>query len=328
MRNRAVLIALGVIALIVVGRLFFPGPAPHVSLKAEPVLHLGGLAIENTTVAAWASMAVILLVFWRASRSASLIPSGRSWQNALEIVLDMFLNLCNNVAGPRNARRFFPLVVTIFLFIFVSNYLGLLPGYHTIGWVDEAEHGSVWSEVHLGPLNVAILPFNAQQVEGHDAHGPEGATIGTLAPWLRSANTSLNTTLAIALVAMAFIEFWGLRALGFGYLGKFINVRRLLRGDIMNGLIDLFVGLLDIISELARLISLSFRLFGNIFAGEVLLSVMTYLVSWVLIVLFLGLELLVGVIQALVFALLALVFATVAVTAHGEEGHEAQPTHH
>jgi len=201
-----------------------------------------------------------------------------------------------------------------------------LPGYHTIGWVEEGEHGSVWSEVHLGPLNVAILPFNAQQVEGLDAHAPEGATIGTLAPWLRSANTSLNTTLAIALVAMAFIEFWGLRALGFGYLGKFINVRRLLRGDIMNGLIDLFVGLLDIISELARLISLSFRLFGNIFAGEVLLSVMTYLVSWVLIVLFLGLELLVGVIQALVFALLALVFATVAVTAHGEEGHEAQPT--
>src|SRR3972149_5108333 len=114
MRNRAILIALGIIALIVVGRLFFPGPAPHVSLKAEPVLHLGGLAIENTTVAAWASIAVILLVFWRASRTASLIPSGRSWQNALEIVLDMFLNLCNNVAGPRNAPPLFSPVRPLF----------------------------------------------------------------------------------------------------------------------------------------------------------------------------------------------------------------------
>ncbi len=328
MRNRALLIALGVVSLIVVGRLFFPGPAPHVSLRAEHVLGIAGWRIENTTVAAWASIAVILFAFRRASRSASLIPSGRSMQNALEIVLELFLNLCNNVAGPRNARRFFPLIITIFLFVFVSNYLGLLPGYHTIGWVEEGEHGAVWNEVHIGGLSVALLPFNAQQVEEQGAHPPPGATVGTLAPWLRSANTSLNTTLAIALVTMAFIEFWGMRDLGLGYLGKFINVRRLLKGDVMNGLIDLFVGLIDVISELARIVSLSFRLFGNILAGEVLLGVMTYLVSWVIIVVFLGLELLVGAIQALVFALLALVFASVAVTAHGEEGHEAQATHH
>jgi F-type H+-transporting ATPase subunit a len=332
MRNRVILIVLGVVALMVVGRLLFPGPAPHVSLAAEQVFHIGPIPIENTTVAAFVTALVILFLFWRASSNAKPIPERRSIQNALEMILEGFMGLCASVAGPQNGRRFFPLVITIFLFVFVSNYLGLLPGYHTIGWFHpEEDHGAAWNEVHVGPLTVAILPFNAPQVEGHDDHAPEGMVVGNLAPWLRSANTSLNTTLAIALVAMFFVEMWGLRDLGIGYLGKFINVRRLMRGDIMNGLIDFFVGIIDIISELARIVSLSFRLFGNILAGEVLLSVMTFLVSWVVIVLFLGLELLVGVIQALVFAQLTLVVATIAVTSHEEHAqgeHESQAAHH
>jgi F-type H+-transporting ATPase subunit a len=331
MRNRAILIGLGVVALIVIGRLFFPGPAPHVSLKAEEVLHLGALTLENTTVAAVVTSLFLLFVFWRAGSRAQTIPPARSLQNALEIVLEGFLSLCATVAGPRNGRRFFPLIITIFLFVFANNYLGLLPGYHTIGWLEPDDHGAVWNEAHIGPLTVAILPFNAPQADAHDEHAPEHGAVGHLAPWLRSANTSLNATLAIALVAMFFVEMWGLRDLGFGYLGKFINVRRLLKGDIMNGFIDFFVGIIDLISEFARIVSLSFRLFGNILAGEVLLAVMTFLISWGVVVVFLGLELLVGVIQALVFALLTLVFATVAVTSHEEHGEaaaETQAAHH
>jgi F-type H+-transporting ATPase subunit a len=124
------------------------------------------------------------------------------------------------------------------------------------------------------------------------------------------------------------VEFWGIKDLGlFRYGSRFFNVRRLLRGDILYGLIDFFVGILEFISELARLMSLTFRLFGNIFAGEVLLGIVGFLVPWALLVVFYGLELFVGFIQAFIFAILTLIFSTMAVTAH-EEGEGAPESGH
>ena len=158
--------------------------------------------------------------------------------------------------------------------------------------------------------------------DGHieDFRYPEGQQVGLLIPFFRNANTGLNTTLAIALIAMFFVEFWGIRSLGlFRYAGKFLNFSGFKRG-ITTGFIDFFVGILEGISEIARVISFTFRLFGNMFAGEILLFVMMFLIPLALVVPFYGLELFVGFIQATIFAVLTLMFAAIAVTAHGDHG--------
>ena len=132
--------------------------------------------------------------------------------------------------------------------------------------------------------------------------------------------TDLNAPLALAIMSFVFVEYWAFSTLGFGYLKKFFAFGNLLRGKPM-GIIDVFVGLLELISELIRVVSFTARLFGNIFAGEVLLLMMSFLVPLVLIDIFYGLELFIGLIQAFVFAMLTLVFAQTAVAQHGD-GHE------
>ena len=131
--------------------------------------------------------------------------------------------------------------------------------------------------------------------------------------------TDVNAPLAIAIFSFIFVEFWGLQTLGVSYLTKFFSFGKLLKGDILGGLIDVFVGLLEFVSELSRMVSFTFRLFGNVFAGEVLLLMMTFLVPFVLVDVFYALELFVGLIQAFVFAMLTLVFAVTAVSHHGDD---------
>ena len=252
----------------------------------------------------------------------------------MEAVIEAFLDICESVAGPGNARRFFPLVMTIFLFIVTANWLGILPGFGTIGRIetlDEIVHHKEekGKEVHLDEIHLQVFTgsgFVGVLMPGSindDIYGSkldeaalaaEGKQAGVLVPFLRSANTDVNTTLAIALVAMFMVHFWGFGTLGFfGHAGKFINVKA--------GAIGLFVGILELISEVARVISFTFRLFGNIFAGEVLLIAMGFLIPLVGIIPFLGLELFVGMIQAFIFSMLTLVFATMATVSHGDEGH-------
>ena len=190
----------------------------------------------------------------------------------------------------------------------------------------------IWDEV--GTFRVMPFAMHKQSMTGadyadeyihfEDGHikfnEPEGQDVGLLIPFFRNANTGLNTTLALALVAMFFVEFWGIRSLGFfGYAGKFFNFSGFKRG-ITTGFIDFFVGILEGISELARVISFTFRLFGNMFAGEILLFVMMFLIPLALAVPFYGLELFVGFIQATIFAVLTLMFAAIAVTAHNGHG--------
>ena len=139
-------------------------------------------------------------------------------------------------------------------------------------------------------------------------------------------NTDINAPLAIAIFSFIFVEFWGLSALGPGYLKKFFAVDAFKKGPL--GVIDIFVGLLEFVSELSRMVSFTFRLFGNIFAGEVLLTMMMFLVPFVLVDVFFGLELFVGLIQAFVFAMLTLVFAQTAVAHHGGGEHEGHGEAH
>ena len=156
--------------------------------------------------------------------------------------------------------------------------------------------------------------------EGHvrsPLHDDE--TYGFIAPWLRGVNTDLNAPLGYALWSAIFVQFWGITALGlFAYGSKFFNFK--------GGPIGIFVGFLELISEFARLISFTFRLFGNIFAGEVLLFMMSFLVPFLLVDVFYGLELFVGLIQGFVFAMLTLVFGVMAVSGHGD--HDAHGDAH
>jgi F-type H+-transporting ATPase subunit a len=195
-----------------------------------------------------------------------------------------------------------------------------------------AEGGSESESRSLGAPTAAVSsnPTGAAQLTaaGQEGEAAEDAEVerfsGLIAPYFRSVMTDVNAPLAIAIFSFIFVEFWGLQSLGIGYLGKFFSFGKLLRGDILGGIIDVFVGILEFVSELSRMVSFTFRLFGNIFAGEVLLLMMTFLVPFVLVDVFYGLELFVGLIQAFVFAILTLVFAVTAVSHHGDDhGEEA-----
>ena len=155
--------------------------------------------------------------------------------------------------------------------------------------------------------------------DGEKTYDFTGQTAGLLIPYLRGASTDINTTLAIAIVAMFTVQVWGFKALGFrGYAGKFFV------NPIKQGPIATFVGLLEGFGELTRTISFTFRLFGNMFAGEILLIAMAFLLPLIGIIPFMGLELFVGVIQAYIFAMLTLVFGVMAVASHGDHDSHAE----
>lgn len=270
---------------------------PHVVLPSEGIIEISNFfVITNTLLASWLSIIVLVLLFYFCTRKMKLIP-GRL-QGFAEMVVELLLNFMKGAAGEKNARVLFPVVATIFLYVLINAYLALLPFFGTIGF--------------------------------HEIHEGEELFI----PILRSANTDVNVPLSIAIVAFVSIEYWGLRALGFGhYLNSFFNFGQLRNGfsslfkgkiknaisDIMLGLINLFVGGLEVFSHIIRVVSFTFRLFGNMTAGEILLVVVAFLVPFIATLPFYGLELLIGFIQALIFAGLTLVFGTIALTPHTEE---------
>ena len=267
-------------------------PKPHLQLPAEVVFHLFGFPITNTILATWLSIIVLVGIAYAVTHRIRLIPS--RLQSLLEFAIEWMLNLCKDVAGEKNGRRFFPIVTTIFLFVLMNAWLSLLPGFGSI-----------------------LIT------------GAEGEPVYLL----RGANTDINMPLALALISFVVVEYFGLRSRGFRYLGKFINVGQffrslgqLFRGKLKAGLsglftgaIDIFVGILEALSEFVRIISFTFRLFGNMTGGEILILMMLFLAPWVLAIPFYGLELLIGFVQALIFGGLTLVFATIAVTPHEGE---------
>ena len=292
---------------------FLGAPLPAISLPAESVTSapvVGGFHITNTMIATWLAIIVLLAITLMVRRKLSEVP-GRL-QGMIEMLMEFFLGLTASVAGPERGARFFPLVMTIFIFIVTANWMGILPGFGTIGRIESAEEvvhhlekdGEV-DKTHVkvnifdGDGGVGILSFGSIDdeltlAELDEQGAGEGKQAGILIPFLRSANTDINMTLAIALAAMFMVHVWAMRALGvFGHLGKFINFK--------DGPIGLFVGVLEAISEIAKIISFTFRLFGNMFAGEVLLVAMAFLLPLIGIIPFLGLELFVGVIQAFIF---------------------------
>mgnify|MGYP001559809393 FL=1 len=238
----------------------------HISLSAEQIGTLWGLPITNTMLMSFVVFALLAMLTFFVRKNLALIP-GRS-QTLVETLFVGILDYMTEVLeNEKLARQLFPVILTIFLFIFTANLIEFTPGIGSVGW----------------------------------SH-PEGEFI----PLLRSMNTDLNTTLAITIVAFLAIEIAGVATLGaLKYGGKFVNVTSVL---------GFFVGIIELFSELARLVSFSFRLFGNVFAGEVVILVIQHFVPMVLPVPIMVFEVFVGFMQAAIFSLLTLFFVKIAIT--------------
>jgi F-type H+-transporting ATPase subunit a len=271
-------------------------PQPHLELPAQTVFHIFGFPITNSIIAAWITIIFLVVFSYFITRRMKLVPD--RLQALFEFLVGWLHDLCTSVAGEENGRRFFPVVATIFLFVAFNAWLALLiPGFGSIT-IQTAE-----GEVHL----------------------------------LRAANTDINMPLALALTSFAFFWYFGFKALGIRFTKNFVNFdelangfRRLIKGKFMDGLlgiftgfITLFTGALEFLSVCIRVVSLTFRLFGNMTAGEILVFVMLFLISMlsILVLPLYGLELLIGFIQAIIFGGLTLIFLTTAVQSHEEEAH-------
>jgi F-type H+-transporting ATPase subunit a len=307
---------------------------PTILLAAEKIPGLGG--ITNTLIATVLTDVVILSIFGFGLRALRRNPDDlvpRSYgQSLIEALVEWLYNMARSVLGDKT-RRVFWVGATIFIFIIMANWTELLPGFDSVGIIEHAppDVTGYRKGTFLGiPALVRPLPeedeAGATQEEPQAKGTPDEAKPHDegyiLVPFLRAANTDLNTTLALALVAVVMIQFYGMRELGlWKYIsGRFVQVKRLSRREPI-GAVDLFVGFLELVSELAKILSFSLRLFGNIFAGQVLLFVMSFLIPFVFpgVLIFWGLELFVGAIQALVFMMLTFVFMATVMASHGKE---------
>jgi len=258
------------------------------TLFAEPIYHFGTFKITNSLLNSWLVVLIVLVICFAIKKKINLIPRGV--QNVFEMVVEGFLGIFDSVTGSREkSLKFFPFVFSFFILILLNNWMGLLPGIGSIGQV-VSEHGEKF-----------------------------------FVPYFRGGTADLNTTLALATIGVVASHIFGVLAVGgWNYLNKFINIKAVL--DIPKKVIKdptilivnpikVFVGLIEIIGELAKVASLSFRLFGNIFAGEVLLASMSAILAFGLPIPFMFLEVIVGLIQALIFSMLILAYLTMSTTA-------------
>lgn len=327
-----------IIALIIGGIYFaFLGPsifkpiAPVVILAAEPTgLHIGSFQITNSMLATLLADLVLILIAigaYRFVKTGKLIPEG--FYNAFEAIFEFLWNSVEGSAG-RWARRIFVIPATIFLLVFTANMIKMVPGFESIGLVEQSPTGSGYAPVtlfHIGKLEVVTVDKKqpvtaAPAAEGSTsgATSAEACTACVIIPFFRGSATDLNFPLSLALITVLLTQVFGVWAIGPGFLSKFFQFKQLISGGLF-GMINFVVGLLELILEFAKILSFTFRLFGNIFAGVLLLSIIGALVA-VAIPPFLYLfEIFFGTIQAYVFFLLATVFISSATIAHISEHH-------
>lgn len=258
------------------------------TLYAEPLFNIGGLTVTNSLLTSWVALFAILLIALIFRARLATIP--RKLQNAVEMVMEQLMGIFDLITGSRERTlKLAPFVMSFFVLILINNWLGLIPGIGSIG--------------------------SMMMVDGHEA----------FVPYLRGGTADLNTTLALASIAVVASHIFGVVAVGaWTYLNKFINIKAFLEIPkkimkeptiILINPIKAFVGLIEIIGEVAKIASLSFRLFGNIFAGEVLLAAMSAILAFGIPIPFMFLEIIVGLIQALIFAILVLIYVSIATTA-------------
>lgn len=242
----------------------------EVTLFAEKLFSIGVFPITNTLLTTLITTAILSFFAVAVSKKVALIPTSKL-QLASEIVLEQIFSTIEGLSDTNRAKRFFPVVATFFIFIVTANYLGLLPGFATIGI--------------------------------YETHNGESVFL----PIFRSINSDLNVTLALALISVGVTHYYSITSIGIiSYLKRYFSLNPA----------ELFVGILEIISEITKIASLSFRLFGNIFAGESLLLTISSLFAFILPLPFIFLELIVGFVQAAIFMMLTLVFMVILSESH------------
>ena len=268
-----------------------------VPVAAEAIFSIGTFSVTNTLINAFLALGIFLVTAFFL-RSAKKDVPGR-FQNFVEMVIEFLLKFFDQVTGDREkSKKFFPMVGSLFLFILVCNWMGLLPGVGSIG---------LWKGL-------------AGEKE--------------FVPLFRSANSDLNLTLAMAVLSVIGSHIVGVVTIGFfAHANKFIQLGGIWKAlksmkpiNILVSLIEFVVGLIEMVSEIAKMASLSLRLFGNVFAGEVLITVIGSLAAFLIPLPFMALEILVGIVQATVFAMLTLVYLTVMTMKPHGESHE-KPAH-
>ncbi|HKI54677.1 MAG TPA: F0F1 ATP synthase subunit A [Anaerolineales bacterium] len=283
-------------------------------LIEEPIvanfLGFGPLYLVNVLPTLAVTIVLIVVIAFFTNRSlknsakTDLVPRGIG--NLMEAFFELLYNLTEGSAGTKYVRMIFPWFATIMFYVLFANLLKLIPGFESIGVLhphgENAVHGlQGW---HI---------FSAELSEEY-----------VLAPFFRGISVDLNFTFAIAIIAVVMIQVIGFRAQGFGYLSKFFNTKRMFKVPFF-GAMDFLVGLLELISEISKIISFAFRLFGNMFAGIVLVAIVAGLLGKISILpaMIMMFELFVGVIQAFVFGMLTMVFMAQATQGHGDEHAEA-----
>ena len=266
----------------------------EITLFAEPIYHYNNFSITNALLTSWLAVFIIFILSLVLRSKLRLIPG--KIQSFFEIIVEGALGMCDQVTSNRTLSiRIFPIAISVFFFILINNWLGLLP-IGGLGVLEQGEHG------------LAFIPF------------------------LRGGTADINTTIALAIMAVLGANLFGIFSIGlWKTFNKYVNLK--VFGEIFTKIrqeptiiivapITFFVGLIEIIGEFAKVASLSFRLFGNIFAGEVLLVSMAALVAYVVPIPFLFLEILIGVIQALIFSILLVVYFTIGATDHDKHHEE------
>ncbi|NTW00335.1 MAG: F0F1 ATP synthase subunit A [Oscillochloris sp.] len=310
----------------------------HISAAAEPLFCIGGtvrgefcspgtlLPFTNSVLMTVLVDLILVGLAFGIGQRLQVVPRG--FQNIIEFLVEFFYDFARGV-DKKNAAKFFALPMTILMFFLFGNMLALVPGVGSIGVCRAEEHvataegaavteGAATAEHVVAAEGAAATqaeePLLVQRFPAYCGKG------NLFIPWLRAPAADLNVTFAFALVAVFMVEFWGFQALGIGYLGKFFINPFGKEGAIMT-----LVGLIEFISEIMRIVAFAFRIFGNIFGGEVVLAVMSFLFAYLMPLPFYGLEVFVAFIQAVIFAVLTLVFSALAVQSHG--GHDDDHGH-
>jgi len=314
-------ITLVVLGIIVLGNIILPVDQAAIEVAAEPIFKLGPFVVTNAFFTSIILSIIIAALAFFVGRRLQEKPGGV--QNIVEYLIESLDGLVTSIAPPKWAATFFPILATIFIYLLFANWFSLLtPLLGSFGFVHLAERGGIAVE---RVIFITGSPDSLQHAAGEGkldeakTHEAAGGQKVMLVPIFRAPSSDLNLTLGLALMTMVLVQVFGLREHGLGYIGHFIRVKSFAQKGFGMGLIDFFVGLIELVSEFFKIISFSFRLFGNIFAGEVVLIVILSLVSLLLILVFFGLEIFVGLIQAFVFFILSLVFFSIATQPHKEE---------
>jgi len=301
------------IILNIITVIAFKPVRPHIQVAPEKLGHdplfslpvIGDFYLTNTMVASFITMILLFILAFAVKRilaRSSLEPRGIA--GALEMLVEYLYNMTETSAGKWTGV-IFPYFGTIVLVVLISNWMGLIPGVDSIGLLEPAAEGH--------PVITLIPNFLSAIVAGETADGA-GYMV---TPFVRPVSTDLNFTVALALISVTMTQVIGFRAQGMRYLTKFFNVFNIFKKPFF-GFMDFLVGFLELISEFAKILSLSLRLFGNIFAGAVMLFVIGALIPYFVPSMLMMFEFFIGLIQAVVFGLLTMVFMAMATQGHGE----------